>query len=292
LIALNGGDSTNEEVIHWLGFAAVARGWNCLVFEGPGQWSALQLNPGLHLRPDYEVPVGAAVDYLVQREDVDPDKIALFGPSMGAVLAIRVAAFEPRIKAFISDGLVVDVYEAWHAIWPAVLQNAGPRTFDTVFSGLEKFSPPLHGAANHFRWMMGVSKPHEIIDAWRPFNVAELAPKLRAPLLLIYGEAEAAQSNEKAALSSLRFMKELTCPVAVHMFSYEDGWAATHCQIGGIAPLQAVVFDWLEKAINQKGQLPQQDWGSFFEVMIKYMHNSEAKKEAIELAKSLKIHVE
>jgi hypothetical protein len=115
---------------------------------------------------------------------------------------------------------------------------------------------------------------------------------MHAPLLLIHGEAEASQNNEKAVLSVLRFIKELTCPVAVHMFSYEDGWAATHCQIGGIAPLQAVVFDWLEKAISQNGQLPQQDWESYFEVMLKYMHNVEAKKEAIEFAKSLNIHVE
>jgi len=49
LIVLNGGDSTNEEMVHWLGFAAVARGWNCIAFEGPGQWSALQLNPGLYM---------------------------------------------------------------------------------------------------------------------------------------------------------------------------------------------------------------------------------------------------
>jgi hypothetical protein len=67
LLVINGGDSTNEEMVLWLGFAAVARGWNCLVFEGPGQWSALQMNPGLFLRPDYEKPVKAVIDYLVQR---------------------------------------------------------------------------------------------------------------------------------------------------------------------------------------------------------------------------------
>jgi hypothetical protein len=79
LLVLNGGDSTNEEMVHWLGFAAAARGWNCMVFEGPGQWSALQMNPGLFLRPDYEAPVRVIIDYLVQRGDVDRNKIALLG---------------------------------------------------------------------------------------------------------------------------------------------------------------------------------------------------------------------
>jgi len=124
LIALNGADSTNEELVHWIGFAAVARGWNCLVLVGPGQWSALQLNPGLILQHDYEVPVKAVVDYLVQRDDVDTENIALIGYSLGSLLAARTVAFEKRISACIVDGLVVDVGEAWEAVWPPALQNS------------------------------------------------------------------------------------------------------------------------------------------------------------------------
>ncbi|MEP7285096.1 MAG: alpha/beta hydrolase [Chloroflexota bacterium] len=288
LIALNGGDSTNEELVHWLGFAAVARGWNFLTFEGPGQWSAMQLNPGLLMRPDYEVPVKAAVDYLVQRDEVDADKIALYGPSLGSVLAVRAAAFEDRIKACIVSGLIVDVYEGWHAVWPSVLQNARPSTFDIVFTGLEKVSPQLHGMANHFRWMLGVSKPHEIIDAWKPYNIKDLAPKLHCPLLLMYGEAEAAQSNEKVGLSVLRFVKELSTSTTMHLFTFDDGWAASHCQIGALAPLQALVFDWLDKAINGNGQLPAQDMDAVLDVFTKYMRSNEAKHEAGDLVQRLR----
>ncbi|CAG0927711.1 hypothetical protein TFLX_00573 [Thermoflexales bacterium] len=63
---MNGGDSTNEELVHWLGFAAVARDWNCLTFEGSGQWSVLQRYPEKFMWPDYEVPMKAVVDYLVR----------------------------------------------------------------------------------------------------------------------------------------------------------------------------------------------------------------------------------
>jgi pimeloyl-ACP methyl ester carboxylesterase len=196
LLVLNGGDSTNEEMVHWLGFAAAARGWNCLVVEGPGQWSALQMNPGLLLRPDYEVPVKAVIDYLVRREDVDPDRIALFGPSLGATLAVRVAAFEERICACICDGLVVDVHEAWSAVWPWMLRKAPTGIFDRVFAGFEKLSPQLHGMANHFRWMLGATTPTAMIHAWKPFNVGALASRIRCPMLFLYGEAEAAQSDE------------------------------------------------------------------------------------------------
>jgi pimeloyl-ACP methyl ester carboxylesterase len=288
LLVVNGGDSTNEEMVHWLGFAAVARGWNFMTFEGPGQWSALQLNPGLLMRPDYEVPVKAVVDYLVQRDDVDPGKIVLYGLSLGSLLAARAVAFEKRVCACICDGLVVDVYEAWHAVWPRVLQNASPRIFDVVFALLEKISRQLRGLTNHFRWMLGVSKPHEIVEAWRPYNIKELAPKIRCPLLVLYGEAELAQSNERVALSALRFIRDLSCPVTVRMFGFDEGWAASHCQIGALAPMQALVFDWLEKAVGENARQPTHDIGASLDVLMHYMRSKESKREAGELLKSMR----
>ena len=39
-----------------------------------------------------------AVDYLVTREDIDPDRIVLLGASMGGILGVTVAAHEPRIR--------------------------------------------------------------------------------------------------------------------------------------------------------------------------------------------------
>ena len=69
------------------------------MFEGPGQWSALQMNPGLVMRPDFEVPTKAVIDYIFQREDVDQDRLALYGPSLGSLLVTRVAAHEKRVRA-------------------------------------------------------------------------------------------------------------------------------------------------------------------------------------------------
>jgi pimeloyl-ACP methyl ester carboxylesterase len=288
LLVLNGGDSTNEEMVHWLGFAAVSRGWNCMTFEGPGQWSALQLNPGLVMRPDYEAPVRAVVDYLVQRDDVDPGKIALYGPSLGSLLAARTVAFEERLCACICDGLVVDVYEAWHAVWPRALRNAPPRIFDIVFSLLEKMSPQLRGLANRFRWMLGVSKPHEIIEAWRPYNIRDLAPRIRCPLLVLYGEAELAQSDVRVALSALRFIRDLLGSVTIRMFGFDEGWAAAHCQVGALAPMQAVVFDWLDRAVRDRKPLPKRDMGMSLDMFMRYAGDRESRGEAEELVKSMR----
>jgi hypothetical protein len=54
LIAHGGFDSTAEELYHWIGVHAADRGWNCLIFEGPGQWGPVFDQPPLLMRPDWE----------------------------------------------------------------------------------------------------------------------------------------------------------------------------------------------------------------------------------------------
>ena len=286
LIAVNGADSSNEELVHWIGFAAVARGWNFLVFEGPGQWSALQLNPGLYYRPDYEAPVKEVVDYLMQRNDVDPDQIALIGYSLGGCLAARIAAYEKRISATICVGLVVDVNDAVTADMPGWLQKSPDFVFDSLFGLVEKLSKRNAALLSHFRWMFGVSKFREVIEAWRPFNIDGLAPQIQTPLLLIAGEEEYAQVKGKVMMDIMRFLKDVTGPVSMHQFDFSEGWAGSHCQIGALSQIQAVVFDWLDHAVVKKDQVIKADSPADFSVMNKYLPRS---SEVDDLEKSLRI---
>jgi pimeloyl-ACP methyl ester carboxylesterase len=276
LIVLNGGDSTNEEMVHWLGFAALARGWNCVVFEGPGQWSALQLNPGLYLRPDYEEPAGAVIDHVIGRSDVDADRLAIFGPSLGASLAARATAHDKRIKACVSDGLVVDVYQAWHAVWPRPLQQAPAPVFDAVFGVLERLSPQLRGLTNRFRAMFGQSRPHNLIASWRPFGIGDLAPRIDVPVLLLYGEAELVQTSEDVATAAMEFAAELSGPMTLRLFGFDQGWAATHCQIGALTALQSTVFDWLDRVLVAGQTAPDVD--ADLTVARRHLHGAPAKR--------------
>lgn len=49
--------------------------------------------------------VAGAVDYLLARGDVDPDKIGVFGISLGAQAAFRGALHTPAIRALVLEGL-------------------------------------------------------------------------------------------------------------------------------------------------------------------------------------------
>ena len=90
-VILTGGyDGTAEELYFSNGAAALARGYNVLAFDGPGQGTAL-VGQGLVMRPDWEAVITPVVDYLHTRPDVDPAKVALIGLSLGAYLAPRAA---------------------------------------------------------------------------------------------------------------------------------------------------------------------------------------------------------
>ncbi len=282
LLVINGGDSTNEEMIHFIGFAATQRGWNCLVFEGPGQWSALQLNPGLVMTVDYEKPVKAVVDYLLQRNDVDPEKMALYGLSLSSLLAARTVAYEKRISACIlNGGPVVDVNEAWEAVRPAWVKKTIPGVWDFLFGIVMKVSAQFAGFVNHFKWSFGVSTLREVLEAWRPFSIKGLAPMIHCPTLILEGEAEYAQTDRKTALSAIRFISELTYPTTIHEFGYDkDGWAASHCQIGGVSAASVVIFDWLDKTLNNKDQAAAKIWPDWS--MIKKYHGCKELDKILE----------
>jgi len=244
LVAVGGFDSTGEELIHWIGFAAAERGWNCLIFEGPGQWSALRDNPALILRPDYEVPVKAVVDYAVTRDDVDVSRLALIGYSLGGLLAPRAAAFEPRIRACIANPPVIDVGEGFRSVWPALLRRNG-RLFDVLFAALARRNVHVRWAYHHARWSLGIQHPHEFFEAWCPYSLHGLEKKLHLPLLCLFTEDEIAQTSKTVVLDLIQFLTNIEAPLAMRFFTRRSG-AASHCQMGGLHAAQASVFEWLD----------------------------------------------
>ena len=111
-VLLTGGyDGTAEELYFSNGAAALARGYNVLAFDGPGQGAAL-VEQGLVMRPDWAAVITPVVDYLLTRPDVDPARIALIGLSLGGYLAPRAASAEHRLAACIADCGSFDLFAA------------------------------------------------------------------------------------------------------------------------------------------------------------------------------------
>lgn len=76
VIAIGGFDSTGEELYFFIAAAALQHGYDCPAFDGPGQGELLRIQH-VTTRPDYEAPIGAAIDFALKQPDVDADRLAL-----------------------------------------------------------------------------------------------------------------------------------------------------------------------------------------------------------------------
>lgn len=105
-------DSTKEEGEAYEA-PFLARGMATLIFDGPGQGEAQY---DLAIRGDYEVPVGAVLNYIGTRRDLDSSRIGMWGVSLGGYYAPRAAAFDKRIQACIALGGPFDWGAAWDGL--------------------------------------------------------------------------------------------------------------------------------------------------------------------------------
>ena len=180
-------DSAKEEMDSYESYF-LQRGMATLAFDGPGQGEG---EYDFGIRGDYEVAVQAVVDHVVGRSDLDPERIGLWGVSLGGYYAPRAAAFEKRVKACI--GL------------------SGPYDFGDLWEQL----PPL--SRNAFR-----VRSHCTTEADARRNAATLslkgvAARITCPLTLVAGQQDRLVPWQDAE----RLAREVSGPVNLIMI--EDG---------------------------------------------------------------------
>ena len=137
----------------------LARGLATLAFDGPGQGEAELAHA---IRGDYEVPVKAVCDWLQSRDDVDADRIGLWGVSLGGYYAPRAAAFERRARACVS--------------------LSGPYRWIDVFDAAN----PLTREA--FRVRSQSRSDEEAREKAATLTLEGVAEKIACPLLVVAGE--------------------------------------------------------------------------------------------------------
>ena len=102
IIFTNGYDATVTDMLFASALAAGRRGYHAILFDGPGQ-GAMLYEQNVPLRPDWEAVVAPVVDFALSLPQVDPQKIALSGWSLGGYLAPRAASGEHRLAACMAD---------------------------------------------------------------------------------------------------------------------------------------------------------------------------------------------
>src|ERR1700733_11789248 len=98
VIMVPGLDSVKEELQATAEYF-LARGLATLAIDGPGQGESEYELP---IEPGYEKVATAVVDFLQDRAGLDPERIGLFGVSLGGYYAARPPAYEKRLKAVVA----------------------------------------------------------------------------------------------------------------------------------------------------------------------------------------------
>ena len=242
-IVIHGGfDSYIEESFPIFRYLHSA-GYNLVCFEGPGQGGAL-IDSKLLLTHDWHKPVKAILDYF-ELEDV-----TLLGISMGGCLALRAAAFEPRVMRVVAYDIFYDWLETTldklEPIRPVIkflLNIKAAGLFNRLMAEIMKKSPLFDWATRRAMLVLGVSSPYDVFEKSMRYTTRDVSSEIKQDVLLLAGaEDHIIPLNhfyiQQNALINARSNTARLFTRAEH--------AQNHCQIGNLGLAINYIIDWIE----------------------------------------------
>jgi dienelactone hydrolase len=233
IVQTNGYDGTVQEMFFSHGPAGVARGYNVLCFDGPGQGRNL-IRDGIPMRPNWETVVEPVVDFALARHDVDPKRVVLVGWSFGGFLAPRAAAFEHRIAALVADP----------GQWDFIDLLPPDHEAFVAFVSAPDADPDLRWRfVRRGPWVHGVDTVAEYLEAMATFELSPVADQIRCPTLLTQAEGDRTGAGADKLLEAIRAPKVLV------QFTEAEG-AGGHCEAHARHLYHQRVFDWLDETLS------------------------------------------
>jgi pimeloyl-ACP methyl ester carboxylesterase len=204
---------------------ALQRGMHAFSFDGPGQGES-NLR-GIRLTADnYEEAASTAIDYLLTRPEVDPEKIGLYGLSFGSHWAMRTAAKDDRLCAVAAPwASFVDKYH--------LMSEESPR-YKQLFAYLTQSQTE--------------DELDRVVDA---MNMDGLMGKITAPTLIVTGEYDPRAPVEEV----YRLFDQMKAPAELWVLpdQHHNG-SVTQKARSSVweADIHAFVCDWLRERFEGK----------------------------------------
>lgn len=246
IVGFNGWDGTIVETYYRLGTEGTRRGYNVLVYEGPGQGSVLR-EQQLLFTHEWERPNRAVLDYFTKHYG-KPRKVVVFGESLGAVLALRAAAKDPRIDGVVAFGVLYDALEIsrlqtpWIVGW---LYDRGYRGLLNIGLRQAANADPMVGwGLGHATWTMGLQDEAGALDAMKNYHVRDVVGEIRCDVLLMSGTADHFMVDSDQHGKTKRGLTQARSVSEVVFRSGEGG--EEHCQIGALLQMQAELYRWID----------------------------------------------
>ncbi|KIV88553.1 hypothetical protein PV10_08226 [Exophiala mesophila] len=250
MVLCNGYDGAQEDMYHTIVVPALARGWNAITYEGPGQ-PTVRREQNIGFIHNWEAAVNPVVDYVLseKRDVVDSDRLVLYGHSLGGYLAARAAAFEPRAAAVVLNGGIFNVFDSFAGQLPpdarALLDTGAQEAFDEGISALltqPNLPSGLRWGIEHGLWAFNTRSGFEFFQKARAFDMEGVVNQIQMPVLTVDAEFEQFFAGQSELLA-----EALGEVATFHLF---DGEAGYHCQAGALQELNRFVFAWLHKTLQ------------------------------------------
>ncbi|WP_285019006.1 alpha/beta hydrolase [Novosphingobium sp. fls2-241-R2A-195] len=232
LVSVNGLDSMKEQVF-MAGHAQsnLERGMNTLFVDQPGTGEAIRKR-GLPAVFDGERWGTPALEYLLTRDDVDHDRIGIFGLSFGGYHAPRIAANEPRYA-------LCAVMGANH-VW-------GKRQRERVANEGEN---PVPHYWDHVKWVFGFDDRDALLEYTDQVDLTGQVEKIRVPFLITHGENDRQIPAYNAPLS---YDQALNSPKRhMRMFTKAD-FEVEHCGADNGTGMRDYIADWCAQTFAELG---------------------------------------
>lgn len=249
LLLFGGFDSYMEEMAGW--WRALGDcGRDVVIFDGPGQGTALMR--GLVMPLAWERPVGAVLDAL------GIERCAAMGMSLGGLLVMRAAAFEPRITRAVAMDVFYCMFDALEIRLPrpagaaleALVRHRTSGVLDAAVGRMVARDHDMAWKLQQALAITGTDSPHALLFELERWSFAGLGPLVRQDVLLFAGERD-----QYVPLRRLgQVARELVNANSVTTRVFTDAeHAAEHCQVGNLPLALGVVRAWLDET---EGRLP------------------------------------
>lgn len=223
VMVIPGMDSFKETSVALFGDRFLSRGLAVLAIDGPGQYESPLIDILFSMQA-WEATARGAMDWLIARPEIDPERIGVSGTSFGTLFGTVCAGSEPRYKAAAITAPCLE--PGCHTIF----QEASP-TFK-----------------QRFMFMSGITNEADFDEFRETITWKGYAEKIRASFLCMAGEAD--------ELSPLRHVEEMfeamDCPrrLVIYQDSRHAIGAVPAANLGPFAP--ALVADWMADRLAGK----------------------------------------
>ncbi len=184
MVFLGGMDNFKEMLVTSPSDKFLERGMAVLAFDGPGQNEA-RISRNIHCTESNFIAAGkSAMDFLLARGDVDPERIGITGISMGSFWLTQIVAHDHRYKA---------------AAGFYICHEPGQHTLLNVAIPMFK---------DRYMWMAGFHDEDKFDAFAKTLTLDGLAGKITCPYLSVAGEDDDLSPIEH----TYQLHEAMTCP--------------------------------------------------------------------------------